>query len=141
MTRVKDILRGRELYSVQVAQTVAEVARHMASLNVGAILVLDNGDLKGVFSERDLLARVVVGKLDPETTPVGQVMSTNIMAVDENATSDEAKDCMVRHGCRHLPVLRGATLVGFLSMRDLMHFELERTTEELHHMHAYIHGQ
>ncbi len=141
MSRVRDILRERELYFVDEDQSVAEVARYMASLNVGAILVLNDGRLQGIFSERDLMTRVVLGNRDPARTQVGEVMSRDIAAVDDSASLEEAMECMTRHGCRHLPVFRGTELAGFLSMRDVMHHELARKTEEIHQMRAYIHGQ
>jgi len=113
----------------------------MAELHVGAILVVnDDGELRGVFSERDLMTRVVIEGLQPDTTPVGRVMSTNISTVDESASLEDAMESMKAHGCRHLPVMREEKVVGFLSMRDLMNHELAHKTEELHHMRAYIHG-
>jgi len=112
----------------------------MADLHVGAILVLSGQQLRGVFSERDLMKRVVLEKLDPEQTLVRSVMSIDISTVDESATLEEAMEAMQRHNCRHLPVTRDGNVVSFLSMRDLMNYELARKTEELHHMRAYIHG-
>lgn len=140
MVRIHDVIRGRELFSVQVDQSVADVARRMAELHVGAILVLQDDELRGLFSERDLMTRVVVGRRDPEATPVSVVMSTNLSTIDESATLDEAWECMNQHNCRHLPVMRGNKVSGFLSMRDLMHVELARKTEELQHLQAYVHG-
>jgi signal-transduction protein with cAMP-binding, CBS, and nucleotidyltransferase domain len=140
MVRIQDILAGRNLFSVQVDQSVAEVARQMAELHVGAILVLEQDELRGVFSERDLMTRVVVERRDPESTPVRAVMSTNLATIDESATSEGALECMDRHKCRHLPVTREGQVCGFLSMRDLMLVELDRKTEELQHLHAYMHG-
>ena len=140
MSRVRDILHQKELFSVDEAQSVSEVARHMAELHVGAIRVVRDGELRGVFSERDLLTRVIIAGLRPDTTPVGQVMSTNIFTIDESASLEEAMESMKSHGCRHLPVMREAKVVGFLSMRDVMHHELAHKTEELHQMRAYIHG-
>jgi CBS domain-containing protein len=77
---------------------------------------------------------------NPESTPVGLVMTTNLATIDESATLDEALECMNQHNCRHLPVVREGRAVGFISMRDLMNFELDRKTEELNHLHAYVHG-
>ena len=138
MSLVRDIVHQRELFSVEEHQTVGEVARHMSDLHVGAILVLNGGELRGVFSERDIMKRVIIERRDPERTPVGEVMSTHIVTIDESATLEEAMEAMHGHNCRHLPVTRGGRVVSFLSMRDLMHFELARKTEELHHMRAYI---
>lgn len=140
MSRVRDILLNREFFHVEEHETVARVARYMGEIHVGAILVMNGEELRGVFSERDLMRRVVVARLDPETTPVGAVMTTDVATIDEMAAVEEAMLAMQAHQCRHLPVTRGERLVGFLSMRDLINFELARKTEELHHMEAYIHG-
>lgn len=140
MSLVRDIIHDRELFYVDERQTVAEVGRRMADRHVGAILVLSGEDLRGVFSERDLMNRVVLARLDPERTPVSQVMSTALATIDEMAPIEDAMEMMHAHNCRHLPVMRGSRVIGFLSMRDLMNFELARKTEELHHMRAYIHG-
>ena len=140
MSCVSDIVRQRELFSVEEHQSVAEVARKMADLHVGAILVLNGDQLRGVFSERDLMKRVVLEGRDPATTRIRDVMSTDLVTIDELSTVEDAMEAMQAHNCRHLPVTRGSHVVAFLSMRDLMNFELARKTEELHHMRAYIHG-
>ncbi len=140
MSRVRDIVRNRDLFFVEESDTVADVARRMAELRVGAILVLKGGELRGVFSERDLMNRVVLEGRDPRETVMAQVMSTHLATVDEMASLEEAMELMHSHGCRHLPVTSGSRVLAFLSMRDLMHFELARKTEELHHMRTYIAG-
>jgi len=140
MSRVLDLIDGRDLFSVEPSDTVAGVARRMSDLHVGAILVLADRELRGLFRERDLMKRVVLEKLDPERTPVSQVMSTDLATIDELASVEDAMELMQANNCRHLPVTRGSRVVGFLSMRDVMHFELTRKTEELNHMQAYIHG-
>ena len=140
MSGVRDILQNRELFHVEENDTVASVVRRMAEIHVGAILVLEGEQLRGVFSERDLMRRVVLERLDPELTPVKDVMSTNIATIDETASLEDAMEAMHAHNCRHLPVTRGSRVVSFLSMRDLMHYELARKTEELHHMQEYIRG-
>ena len=138
MSHVCDIVHQRELFSVEEHQTVAEVARKMADLHVGAILVFNGHQLRGVFSERDLMKRVVVERRDPESTPVGLVMSTDMFTIDESASLEEAMESMQSNNCRHLPVTRNGQVVAFLSMRELMNFELAQKTEENHHMRAYI---
>ncbi|HKX00554.1 MAG TPA: CBS domain-containing protein [Bryobacteraceae bacterium] len=140
MSRVMDVLAQKELYSVEPDQTVTDVAHRMAELHVGAILVMESGRLDGIFSERDFLVRVVVERRDPNRTAVRDVMTCSVVTIDEAATIEDAMESMRVHNCRHLPVTRGARVVGLLSMRDVMNFELERKTEELHHMRAYIHG-
>jgi CBS domain-containing protein len=140
MARVLDILANRDLYYVEPRQTVADVAKRMAELHVGAILVMDSGELKGIFSERDFLVRVVVERRDPDATTVGDVMTIHVVTIDETAGMEDAMETMRIHNCRHLPVMREGQVVNLLSMRDLMNFALEQKTEELHHMRAYIHG-
>jgi CBS domain-containing protein len=138
MSIVRDIVPDRELYRAAEGDTVAEVARKMADVGVGAILVLNGEELRGVFSERDLMKRVVLCRLDPETTAVREVMSTAVVTIDETAPIEEAMAAMHANNCRHLPVMRADHVVGFVSMRDLMNYELARRTEELHHMRAYV---
>lgn len=140
MSRVQDLIQNRELFSVEEHESVTAVLQRMAALNVGAILVLRGEELRGVFSERDLLHRVVLSHLDPDATPVSRVMTSGVATIGELAPLEEAMEMMRMHNCRHLPVTRGSRVVGFLSMRDLMHYELARQTEELHQMRAYIHG-
>ena len=103
MSRVRDILHQNELFSVEETQSVSDAARRMAELHVGAILVVQNGELRGVFSERDIMTRVVIEGLQPDATPVARVMSTNISTIDESATLEDAMESMKTHGCRHLP--------------------------------------
>ena len=138
MSQVREIVSNRELFWVEENDTVADVARRMAELQVGAILVLNAGGLRGIFSERDLMRRVVLERLDPDKTPVGTVMSTELATIDESATVEDAMAAMQAHKCRHLPVMREGSVTAFLSMRDLINYELAQKTEELHHMRAYI---
>ena len=138
MYRLKDILHPQGPATVGPDASVVEAARRMAERNVGAILVLDNGKLCGIFSERDVMTRVVAEGLDPVSTPVRFVMSTTLATIDESASVEQAGKLMDEHKCRHLPVMRGGEVVGVVSMRDLMHIEIESKAEEIRHMQAYI---
>jgi signal-transduction protein with cAMP-binding, CBS, and nucleotidyltransferase domain len=140
MKQLRQLLHHRDLFSVEKAQSVLEVARTMSHLGVGAIIVLDGRKLSGLFSERDLMRRVIVEGLDPSTTPISKVMTKDLATVDENSTTVDAIEMMQENGCRHLPVMRSGHVVGMISMRDLMSEEIEEKTEELQHMRHYIHG-
>ncbi|HXS96607.1 MAG TPA: CBS domain-containing protein [Candidatus Limnocylindrales bacterium] len=140
MPVIKDVVDQPGLFHIAAQDTVAAAVRRMAELHVGAILVLADGELQGIFSERDLLKRVVAAGRDPETTPIAEVMTTGVSTIDETATLEQAMEAMQAHACRHLPVTRDGRVVAFLSMRDLMNFDLARKTEELQHMRAYING-
>jgi signal-transduction protein with cAMP-binding, CBS, and nucleotidyltransferase domain len=138
MARISQILADRELYSVERSQTVFEVANRMAALHVGAILVLESGCLCGIFSERDLMLRVVLAGRDPRSVAVGEVMTPHPTTVDESAPAEEAMEIMHQNNCRHLPVLRQGQVSGMVSMRDLMYYDLGRKAEEIRHMREYI---
>jgi CBS domain-containing protein len=103
MSQVRDIVDDRKLFWVEENDTVADVARRMAELQVGAILVLNAGELRGIFSERDLMRRVVLERLDLDRTPVRSVMSTQLATIDESASIEDAMEAMQSHKCRHLP--------------------------------------
>ena len=135
MVKVKQIV-ARDLYFVAPSHTVAQVARQMADLRIGAIVVLEDRRLRGVFSERDLMTRVVLESLDPAATPVSEVMTTEVVTIDHEEPLELAMESMRANQCRHLPVLNGEEVIGFISMRDLMHLELTQKTEELHRIRA-----
>jgi len=138
MSRVRDVVHQCQLFSVEERQSVAEVAQAMAGFHVGAILVFDGNELRGIFSERDLMMRVVLERRDPLSTPVREVMTTDVCTIEETASPEEAMAAMQSNNCRHLPVTRNGQVVAFLSMRDLMNYEVARQTEEIDHMRAYI---
>jgi CBS domain-containing protein len=140
MSRVRDIVQDRQLFYVEETGTITEVARFMAEVGVGAILVLKGTTLSGIFSERDLMKRVVLEGIDPDRTSVSRVMSRDLVTVDEDAAVEQALELMQSNNCRHLPVMREDSVAAFLSMRDLMNYELARKTEELAHMRTYIAG-
>ena len=140
MSLVSDILQNRNPFFVEEGDTVAAVVRRMAEVSVGAIMVMGEGELRGVFSERDLMRRVVLEGRDPERTAVKQVMTTNVATIEDSATVEQAMAAMEAHGCRHLPVMRAGAVAGFLSMRDVIHYELAQRTDELHHMQGTYSG-
>lgn len=120
MTEVAELIEGHPLIHAEPAHKVREVARMMADRNVGAIAVLDEGTLVGVFSERDLMARVVAAGLDPDGTRVSDVMTKQLVVAEANDGIGDALQKMYDTKCRHLPVVSGGKLIGMLSMRDLL---------------------
>ena len=124
MKQIADLIEGRPLYHVESTQKVREAARAMTERNIGAIAVLDSGRLVGVFSERDIMTRVVVPGLDADSTPVSQVMTRDIVVADRGEDVNAALKKMHSLGCRHLPVVEeGKSLVGMISLRDLLQVE------------------
>ena len=136
---IKDVIRNREPYSITDSTTVQEAAEFMAARNIGAVCVLDdNGKLLGVFSERDVLNRIVVACRDPHTVRVGEVTSDLRAVIRCDETPHQALERMERIGTRHLPVLDGERWVGMLSMRDLLRVEVGEQGDEIKLLHEYI---
>jgi len=138
MATIRDLISNRTIHYVQPAQTVFEAANYMVDCNVGAVPVLDDTKLVGIFSERDIMKRVVTEGRNPLTTRISDVMSTDLRTVEPSASSEEAMCVMQSHGVRHLPVCDGRTLVGFLSLRDLLRCHLDEKSGEAEMMRAYI---
>lgn len=136
--RIAELIRNQETYRSDVRQTVLEAARAMVARNIGAVPVLENGILVGIFSERDLMKRVVSESLDPKTTPVREVMTRDPLTVSPREELETCRALMKRHGFRHLPVCEGAQLVGMVSLRDILHYDLDAKDEEVRMMRAYI---
>ena len=107
-----DLLRNQVAISAEAQQTVLEVASLMVQHNIGAVPVLQEGQLAGIFSERDLMSRVVVGGKDPARTMVSQVMTEDPLTVAPNDPLETCMTLMKRHGFRHLPVCAGRELKG-----------------------------
>jgi len=138
MSTIHDLLVNRTIHYIQPHQTVLEAAKYMVESNVGAAPVLDGTALVGIFSERDIMSKVVTGGRDPRTTHIAEVMSTQLRTLSPGASCEEAMLMMQTHGIRHLAVCEGSTLVGFLSLRDLMRHTLEEKAGEAEMMRAYI---
>ena len=136
---IRDVIRDREPYSIRATASVMEAAEFMAQRKIGAVCVLDDaGKLIGVFSERDLLNRVVVPKHDASTMNLGDVTSPLRAVIRCDETPQQALERMEDIGSRHLPVLDGEKWVGMLSMRDLLRVELSDKGDEIKLLHEYI---
>ena len=110
----------------------------MVARNIGAVPVLQDGTLAGIFSERDLMKRVVVEGRDPRKTRVGEVMTPNPLTVSPQEKIEACMHMMRQHGFRHLPICDGAQLHGFISLRDLLLHDLDEKDDEVRMMRAYI---
>ncbi|HST52488.1 MAG TPA: CBS domain-containing protein, partial [Pyrinomonadaceae bacterium] len=132
MITIRRVVCDREPYFVPDTATALDAAEYMASRNIGAVCVLDGEEkLCGIFSERDLLKRVVVHKLDPAGTPIRDVMSEPRAVIECEDSPHDALERMEMVGSRHLPVVDGDKFVGMLSMRDIMRVEISEQGAEL----------
>jgi CBS domain-containing protein len=135
-----DLLKNQVVVSAEPHQTVQEVASLMVRHNIGAVPVLERGELVGIFSERDLMNRVVVGGKDPKHTPVRHVMTEDPMTVQPGDSLETCMTLMRRHGFRHLPVCVGRELQGVVSLRDILLHDLDAKDDEVRMMRAYLHS-
>ena len=138
MACIYDLIKEQETYRADVSQSVLELAQAMVDRNIGAVPVLRDGELVGIFSERDLMRRVVAAGLDPATIQVSEVMTDDPLTVGPN---EEVETCMVlmrRHGFRHLPICEGKLLKGLVSLRDIMLHDLNEKDHDIRMMRAYI---
>ena len=140
MNTLHSIVRGRPLYSIQQHWTVLEAARYMAEKKIGAAAVVEGDYCVGVFSERDLMTRVLVAGRMAEQTLVSEVMTREVVACTPEESYEEGLRQMQQANCRHLPIVEEGRLLGFVSLRDLMQIEIAEKDEELRHINAYVHS-
>jgi CBS domain-containing protein len=133
-----DLICKQNTYRADASQSVFDVAQVMVDLNVGAVPVLRDGLLVGIFSERDLMRRVVVEGRDPRTTRIEDVMTDDPLTVSPDESIETCMILMRRHGFRHLPVCEGKQLRGIVSLRDLLLHDLNEKDHEVRMMRAYI---
>jgi CBS domain-containing protein len=138
MKRLREIMRPGFLFTLRREATVAEAVRLMAAENVGIVTVLDEGRLAGVFSERDVVQRVVHRGLDPDTTRLGDVMTTNVIVADADEDYQSAMRRMDQANIRHLLVASGRELLSMISIRDLIRVHIEDQGEELRYLREYL---
>ena len=128
---IPDVVNSQDLLSVTPETSVREAARHMADRRVGAALVNDAGALIGIFTERDVMTRVVAAGLDPDRTQVRQVMTANPATATPNQRALDALKVMHEGGFRHLPVVAGGRAIGIVSLRDFLSGEFAEMRAEL----------
>jgi CBS domain-containing protein len=119
---------------MSVADAVAEMNRH----RVGSVLVLDSNRLVGIFTERDVLRRVVGAGVDPRTSRVADVMTANVITISPEVTVDETMVLFTEKRCRHLPVLDQGRLVGTISIGDITRWMSDTHRAEAEHLKNYI---
>ena len=120
MKQIAELIEGQTLTVVEPGWSVRSAAERMTERNIGAVAVVTDGALAGVFSERDIMSRVVAKGLDPDDTEVSSVMTRDIVVACSTDDVDAALQKMHAIGSRHLPVVDDGKLVGMISIRDLL---------------------
>ncbi len=122
MHNIRQILeeKGSEIMSVAPGDMVIDAVRRMAEHGVGSMLVMHDGEMKGMFSERDYARKVILAGRASRETRVEEVMSTPVVTIDPRATAEEGLALMTRKRIRHLPVVEKGALIGLVSIGDLV---------------------
>jgi len=136
MDKVKSLVSGKRLTYVTPEISVYEAATRMADAKIGALVVLSDGKLVGIFTERDVLYRVVAKEKNPSTTKISEVMTRDVAVCDANETYEACLAQMRKLGCRHMPIVEGDQLLGVLSIRDLLRHHISVKDAEIKMMNS-----
>jgi CBS domain-containing protein len=128
----------KELYAVPADTTAHDAAVYMTQRNIGAVTVVEGDRVVGLFSERDLMKRIVAAGHDPNTVKVGDVMTTELTTAGPDESYAEGISKMHQARCRHLPILKENKLLGLISLRDLLQVDVDEKAEEIRLLNTYI---
>jgi len=139
---VRDILntKGTNVYSISPDNTVYEAIDKMDKLDIGALVVMNDQSLLGILSERDYRSKVILKGRTSKTTKVGEIMSENVYYVSLTDSVEMCMSLMTDKKIRHLPVIKNDTVVGVVSIGDLVKAIISKQKVEITHMRHYIQG-
>jgi CBS domain-containing protein len=142
-TTLDKVLRdkGDKVFTIQPGATVLEAVREMNQKRIGSLLVTDQDRVVGVFSERDVLCRIVDRERDPAATTVADVMTRELVVVKPSMTVEEAMSVCTEKRCRHLPVMENDRLEGVVSIGDLTRWLVRDQAYQIKDMVNYITGK
>ncbi len=132
--------KGNEVFSISSDEPVFAAVKLMADKGIGALLVIDDGELAGIISERDYARKVILRDRSSKTTPIAQIMTAKVVTVSSHISVDECMGIMTQGRFRHLPVVDDGQVVGMLSLGDLVRVKLEDQAREIESLQQYIAG-
>jgi CBS domain-containing protein len=140
--RVRDVLRakGEDIYSVAPLASVIDAVNVMNDHHVGSVLVMEAGSPVGIFSERDVLVRVVAAHRDPRQTLVRDVMTTRLHTASSDDSLLDVMRLMTERRCRHVPIMDGERLLGLVSIGDITKAIQHNLRQEVRDLSTYIGG-
>ena len=140
MHSIRDILqnKGTTVWSASPDETVLEAIRRMAEHHLGALLVMEDDEIVGFFSERDYMRKVILQGLRSEDTPVSEIMSTPVLTISPDATVQQGLAIMIDKHVRHLPVTDGSGVLGVVSIRDLVKAVIGDQEEIIEQLERYL---
>lgn len=132
--------KGPAVHSIAPHLSIFDAVVEMNRLRIGAIVILDTGKLAGIFTERDVLHRVVGAGVDPKAVRVSEVMTRNVLTIAPEATVEEVAALFTEKRCRHLPVVSNDSLIGLISIGDISRWVADAHRAEAEHLKNYISG-
>ncbi len=135
---IPDIVDNQTLHTLSKSSTALEAANLMATNRISAILVTESDKLVGIVTERDLTAKVLAGKLNPESAALADIMTANPDVLDPSDSPISALELMRLRGYRHLPVVEDGSPVGIVSIRDLYAAAKDQLEEDIRQREAFI---
>jgi CBS domain-containing protein len=130
--------KGHEVATIAPSATVLEATQQMNARRIGAVVVVEGDQLVGIFSERDVLTRVVAAGRDPATTRVAEVMTREVLTCTPDITLEECRKIFTERRIRHLPVVEGGKLVGIITTGDILAHEVREHEKTIQHLENYI---
>jgi CBS domain-containing protein len=142
MATVQKILdhKGATVVTCGPATTVLEAARLMNEHGIGGVVVVDGGQVVGIFTERDVMRRVVVAQHDPATTKLLDVMTTPVISCEPGTDIDECRAIVTARRVRHLPIIRDGKLLGLITSGDILAQQLREQQEALDYLNRWASG-
>lgn len=142
METIKQIIDSKSLFTIKSGTSIKETVDYLADKNIGLVPVIDNdGKLLGVFSERDLVKRVISKSLDINSTLVDDVMTKDLVLAKIDESPQECLTKMKNNKIRHLLVIENEKLVGIVSIKDLLEVNLQDMKETIEVLHNYIYAR
>jgi CBS domain-containing protein len=140
MGKVKDILRakGNSVYSVDPSIMVLQAIELMCEKNIGGLLIVDNGKLEGIFTERDYARKLILKGKSSKNTQIKELMTMKPFTVTPDNSIEDCMDLMTSKHIRHLPVVENDKLVGLISIGDVVKFIIEEQKNIIEHLENYI---
>ena len=132
------VVKGGSIASLGPAATVLDAAQLMNDRHIGSVLVIDDDRLVGIFTERDVLRRIVADQRDPASTPIAEVMTSPVACGAPHTTLNELRTVMRRRKIRHIPIVKARRVLGMISIGDLNQAEHDVQEQTISYLEQYM---
>lgn len=143
MGKVRNILdgKGKQVFSVEPNTIVYHAIEIMAEKNIGGLLICENGQLVGIFTERDYARKLILKGKSSKDTTIGELMTKSPFTVNLDTSIEECMEMMSNKRIRHLPVVDNGKVIGVISIGDVVTFIIQEQKSTIDHLQSYIAGQ